>query len=50
MRIAIDGMGGDRAPQAVVDGTVEAAREFGYELVLVGDKTVLRRELSRHRR
>ena len=50
MRIAIDGMGGDRAPQAAVDGTVEAAREFGYELVLVGDKTVLRGELSRHRR
>ena len=50
MKIAIDGMGGDRAPQAIVDGVVAAAREFGYELVLVGDKTVLRRELSRHRR
>jgi len=50
MKIAIDGMGGDRAPQAIVDGAVEAAREFGYELILVGDKTILRRELSRYRR
>ena len=50
MRIAIDGMGGDRAPEVIVDGVVAAAREFGYELVLVGDKTTLKRELSRHRR
>ena len=50
MRIAIDGMGGDRAPQVVVDGVVTAAREYDYDLVLVGDKTILRRELSRYRR
>jgi glycerol-3-phosphate acyltransferase PlsX len=49
MRIAIDGMGGDRAPRVVVDGTVVAAKEFDYELIIVGDKTILRRELSRHR-
>ncbi len=50
MRIAIDGMGGDRAPQVVVDGVVMAAKEYDYDLVLVGDKTILRRELSRYRR
>lgn len=50
MRIAVDGMGGDRAPRAIVDGVMLAAKEFGYELVLVGDKTTLRRELSRYRR
>jgi glycerol-3-phosphate acyltransferase PlsX len=50
MRIAVDGMGGDRAPSAIVDGAVEAAREFNYELIIVGDKTTLKRELSRHRR
>ena len=50
MKIAIDGMGGDRAPEVIVDGVVQAAREFGYELVLVGDKTMLKRELSRQRR
>ncbi|MBU4376785.1 MAG: phosphate acyltransferase PlsX [Candidatus Omnitrophica bacterium] len=50
MRIAIDGMGGDRAPQVVVDGVVAAAREYDYDMVLVGDKTILRRELSRYKR
>lgn len=50
MRIAIDGMGGDRAPHAIVDGVLMAAKEFDYEVVLVGDKTVLRRELSRYKR
>lgn len=49
MKIAIDGIGGDRAPRVIVDGVVMAAREFDYELVLVGDKTILRRELSRYR-
>ena len=28
MRIAIDGMGGDNAPQAVVDGVIKAINEY----------------------
>ena len=28
MRIAIDGMGGDNAPQAVIDGVLQAIKEF----------------------
>jgi len=50
MKIAIDGMGGDKAPAVIVDGVVAGARELGYEIILVGDKTTLRRELSRHKR
>ncbi len=39
MRIAIDAMGGDHAPEAVVTGTLQAAREFAdVELILVGDE------------
>ncbi len=49
MRIAVDGMGGDKAPGEVVDGVVAGAQEYNYDLVLVGDKTVLRRELSRYK-
>ncbi len=40
-RIAIDGMGGDKAPQVIVDGVVQAANFFDYELVLVGDAAQL---------
>ena len=29
MRIAVDGMGGDYAPQEVVAGSLQAAREYG---------------------
>lgn len=49
MRIAVDAMGGDHAPQAVVEGAVLAAREkvAGRHIVLVGDQTAIRVELSR---
>ncbi|HEV8118625.1 MAG TPA: phosphate acyltransferase PlsX, partial [Thermoanaerobaculia bacterium] len=36
MRIAVDAMGGDHAPQVNVDGAVAAFREFGIETILVG--------------
>lgn len=48
MRIALDGMGGDKAPQVNVQGAVLAAKEMGLELVLVGDEAVIKRELARH--
>ncbi|MGC8917109.1 MAG: phosphate acyltransferase PlsX [Thermoanaerobaculum sp.] len=40
-------MGGDHAPQVTVQGAVEAAREHGVEVLLVGRESLLRRELSR---
>ena len=51
IRIAVDGMGGDDAPGAVVEGAVEAARRFGDRLapILVGDETRLQGELRRLR-
>ena len=36
MKIIIDAMGGDNAPQAVVSGAVAAQKEFDVDLVLVG--------------
>jgi glycerol-3-phosphate acyltransferase PlsX len=36
MRIAVDAMGGDNAPQVNVDGAIAAAREFGIATLLVG--------------
>ncbi len=47
MKIAVDGMGGDFAPQAVVEGAVQAAREWGIPILLVGDKERLEYELSK---
>jgi glycerol-3-phosphate acyltransferase PlsX len=43
--IALDAMGGDRAPAETVAGAVQAAAD-GVEVVLVGDEEVLKRELA----
>ncbi len=40
--IAVDAMGGDRAPDAVIDGAVQAARTLGVEVALTGPATRLR--------
>ncbi len=49
MRIAVDAMGGDLAPKATVEGAVLAARDFGIEIVLVGDLDLLTRDLGEHK-
>ncbi len=48
MKIAVDAMGGDNAPQAVVAGAVQAAQDFGVSIILVGIEQVVRRELLKH--
>jgi len=50
MRIAVDAMGGDKAPAAIIDGAVDAARKAKgeYEVVLVGDKPVIEKEFHQH--
>jgi len=47
IRIALDAMGGDRAPLPEVVGAVEAFRRYGVHTVLVGDEARLRHELAR---
>jgi glycerol-3-phosphate acyltransferase PlsX len=49
MRIAVDAMGGDHAPEAIVSGAVAAARELATEVVLVGPEARVHAELARHR-
>src|SRR5512135_63927 len=48
MKIAVDAMGGDNAPRAVVAGAVQAAQEYGAGIVLVGIEQVVREELEKH--
>ena len=47
MKIVVDAMGGDYAPQAVVKGAVEAAREFSVDIILVGQEDKIRGELKK---
>ncbi len=46
MLIAVDAMGGDHAPAAVVAGALAAAREDGTELLLVGDPVKINKEID----
>lgn len=50
MRIAIDAMGGDYAPESIIHGGVEAARNGRglYEVVFVGDEQIIKAHLTRH--
>ncbi|MDY6917150.1 MAG: phosphate acyltransferase PlsX [Chloroflexota bacterium] len=45
MRIALDAMGGDHAPREVVRGAVDAVRERGAKVILVGRNGVVESEL-----
>ncbi len=48
MKIAVDAMGGDYAPQATVAGAVHAAKEDGTGIVLVGIEELIQAELRKH--
>ncbi len=48
MRIVVDAMGSDSFPRPDVEGAVLAAREYGVEVILVGDEQVVRPELEKH--
>lgn len=41
MKIIVDAMGGDNAPKAVVEGAVQAVREYGVDVVLVGKQNII---------
>src|SRR5438046_1694408 len=46
VRIALDAMGGDHAPQEIVKGALLAAAEYPIEVLLVGQEEVVRKELA----
>lgn len=46
MRIVVDAMGGDYAPGEIVSGAVQAARDFGDEIILVGREAEVKAALA----
>jgi glycerol-3-phosphate acyltransferase PlsX len=48
VKIVLDAMGSDSAPKVEVEGAIQAAEEFGYEIILVGDEDVIKSELSKY--
>ena len=49
MRIAVDGMGGDNAPQEIVKGCVEASKIISDEIYIVGPEDVIKKELKKYK-
>src|SRR6266705_2158004 len=48
VRVALDAMGGDNAPGETILGAVQAAREYGIGVYLVGREDVIQAELAKH--
>lgn len=47
-RVALDAMGGDNAPGEIILGAIQAAREQGIGVWLVGPEPIIRAELAKH--
>jgi len=47
MKVAVDAMGGDFAPRAIVEGAVKASQEHKIEILLVGDEKIVKKEFER---
>jgi len=49
MKIAIDGMGGDNAPVAVIEGAIQALRDYdNVELYITGPTAIIEAELAKY--
>jgi glycerol-3-phosphate acyltransferase PlsX len=48
MRIVVDAMGSDHYPRPDVEGALMAAREYGVEIILVGDEKAVAPALAEH--
>jgi phosphate acyltransferase len=47
--IALDAMGSDRSPRPEIEGAIQAARQLGTRVLLIGQEDRIRPELGRHR-
>jgi len=48
-RVAVDISGGDKSPSEIFKGAVLAQREYGHEIVLIGDQKEIEQEARRER-
>ena len=49
MKIYIDAMGGDNAPQAIIQGAVNAYNEFNVPIALIGKSEIIKKYLEEYR-
>lgn len=49
MRVIIDGMGGDYAPEEIVKGAVEASENFKGEILIIGEEKAIKNQLDQYK-
>ena len=49
MKIIVDAMGGDHAPEVVIQGAIAAVKEYEVDVVLVGDEKRIKSLLAKYR-
>ena len=42
MKIIVDAFGGDNAPLEIIKGSLDAKKEFGIDIILVGDENKIK--------
>mgnify|MGYP000211960648 FL=1 len=48
MKIIIDGMGGDKGYKEVVKGSIDAVKDLGVEIIIVGKEDIIQEELKKY--
>ena len=46
MKILLDAMGGDNAPDAVIKGAVRAAKEIEADIILIGNEEIINKKVK----
>ena len=46
MKIILDAMGGDNAPEATIRGAVKAIKEINSEIILVGNEEIINKKIN----
>lgn len=49
MKIILDGMGGDNAPEAIVEGAVLASKEIQHQIAIIGKEDLIKDELKKYK-
>jgi glycerol-3-phosphate acyltransferase PlsX len=48
MKIIVDAMGGDKGPAEVIKGTIDAIKDYGVEVIIVGKEDIIENELKNY--
>ena len=48
MKISVDAMGGDFAPEEIIKGSVQGAREYDVGIIFVGPEEIIKAELAKY--